>query len=59
MLRGTLSFLTGTGELSSHLAPQGDASMLACGREGGGGVVLRPCGIEVSASEEASLEQRD
>ena len=36
-----LAFLTGTGELSSHLAPQGDARMLACGREGGGGAVVQ------------------
>ena len=32
---------TGTGELPRRLASEGDAKMLACGREGGGGVVAK------------------
>jgi hypothetical protein len=44
---------------SDTALPERDARMPACGTEGGGSVVLRPCGIEVSALEEASLEQRD
>src|SRR6476469_3100455 len=49
---------TGTGALPCRLAPEGDAKMPACGREGGGGVVAQRLAVMGSTRSRSARVSR-